>query len=100
MQLVFSRKKGWEEQTCDKLKKSERIHSVSSPQNGRLAFAEGHARRVRLHVQDRPEGWLLLYSTASKTLEVHPVLLGRSVIRILLSMFGLRPALRIFTKLH
>ena len=29
-QPVFSRKKGWEEQTCDKLKKPECIHSLSS----------------------------------------------------------------------
>ena len=69
-------------QTCDKLKKSECIHSLSSLQNGRLAFAKGHAERERLHVQDRPEGCLLLCSTASKTSEVHPVLLGRSVIWI------------------
>ena len=74
-------------QTCDKLKKSECIHSLSSLQNGRLAFAKGHAERERLHVQDRPEGCLLLCSTASKTSEVHPVLLGRSVIRIPVSMF-------------
>ena len=38
-------------------------------------------------MQDRPEGCLLLCPTASKTSEVHPVLLGRSVIRIPLSMF-------------
>ena len=75
------------EQTCDKLKKSECIHSLSSLQNGRLAFAEGHAEREKLHVQERPEGCLLLCSVASKTSEVHPVLLGRSVIRIPLSMF-------------
>ena len=86
-QPVLSRKKGWGEQTCDKLKKSECIHSLSSLQNGRLAFAEGHTERERLHVQDRPEGCLLLCSTASKTSEVHPVLLGRSVIRIPVSMF-------------
>ena len=86
-QPVLSRKKGWGEQTCDKLKKSECIHSLSSLQNGRLAFAEGHAERERFHVQDRPERCLLVYSTASKTSEVHPVLLRRSVIRIPVSMF-------------
>ena len=86
-QPVLSRKKGWGEQTCDKLKISECIHSLSSLQNGKLAFAEGHAERERLDVQDRPEGCLLLCSTASKTSEVHPVLLGRSVIRIPVSMF-------------
>ena len=86
-QPFFSRKKGCGEQTCDRLKKSECIHSLSSLQNGRLAFTEGHAERARLHVQDRPEGYLLLCSTASKTSEVHPVLLGRSVIRIPLSIF-------------
>ena len=75
------------EQTCDKPEKSECIHSLSSLQNGRLAFAEGHTERERLHVQDRPEGCLLLCSTASKTSEVHPVLLGGSVIRIPVSMF-------------
>ena len=74
-------------QTCDKLKKSECIHSLSSLQNGRLAFAEGHAERERLHVQDRPGRCLLLCSTASKTSKVYPVLLRRSVIRIPVSMF-------------
>ena len=38
-------------------------------------------------MQDRPEGYLLLSSTASKLSEVHPVFLGRSVRRIPLSMF-------------
>ena len=45
---------------------------------------EGHAERERLHV---PEECLLLCPTALKTSEVHPVLLGRSVIQIPLSMF-------------
>ena len=63
------------------------MHSLSSLQNERLAFAEGHAERERLHVQDRPEGCLLLCSTAKKISEVYPVLLGRSVIRIPVSMF-------------
>ena len=67
-QPVLRRKKGWGEQTCDKLKRSECIHSLSSLQNGRLAFAEGHAERERLNFQDRPEGCLRLCSTASKTL--------------------------------
>ena len=70
-----------------KLRKSECIHSLSSLQNGRLAFAERNAERERLHVQDRPEGCLLLCSTASEISEVHPVLLGRSVTPIPLSMF-------------
>ena len=82
---------------CDKLKKSECIHSLSSLQNGRLAFAEGHAEEKRLHVQDRPEGCLRLCSTASKTSEVHLVLLERSVIRIPVSMF--RPGTS-FTNFH
>ena len=86
-QPVFSRKKGCGEQTCDKIKKYECIHSLYSLQNGRLVFTEGHAEKERLHVQDRPEGCLLLCSTASKISEVHPVLLGRSVIRIPVSMF-------------
>ena len=86
-QPVFSRKKGWGEQTCDKLKKSERIHSLSSVQYGRLAFAEGHVERESLYVQDRPKGCLLLCSLASKTSEVHSILLGRSIIAIPLSMF-------------
>ena len=55
--------------------------------NGRLAFAKGHGEREGLHVQDRPKGCLLLRSTASKTLEVHPVLLVRLVTRIPLPMF-------------
>ena len=87
------------EQTCDKLKKSECIHSLSSLQNGRLAFAEGHAERERLHVQDRPEGCLLFCSTASKTSEVHPVLLGRSVIRISMSIFWPGTSSKNFIKL-
>ena len=45
---------------------------------------EGQAERERFHV---PEGCLLLCPTALKTSEVHPVLLGRSVIQIPLSMF-------------
>ena len=98
-QPVFSRKKGWGQQTCDKLKKSECIHSLPSLQNGRLAFAEEHAERERLYVQDRPDGCLLLCFTKSKTSEVHPVLLGRSVYEFLCLCFGLRPAPRIFTKL-
>ena len=56
---------------------SECIHSLYSLQNGRLAFANGQAERQRLHVQDRPQGFLLSGSTALKTLEVHSVLLGR-----------------------
>ena len=78
-QPVFSWKKGMMEQTCDKLKKSECIHSLSSLQNGRLAFAEGHAEREKLHVQDRRKGYLLLCSTVSKTSKVHLVSFGRSV---------------------
>ena len=39
------------------------------------------------YVQDRPEGCLLLCSSSSKSLEVYPVLLGRSIIQIPLSMF-------------
>ena len=38
-------------------------------------------------MQDRAEGCLRLCSTSSKASEVHPVLLGRSVIRIPVSMF-------------
>ena len=85
-QPVFSRKRGWEQQTCDKLKKSECIHALSSLENGRLAFAKRHAERERLYVPDRPEESLLLCSTALKISEVHPVLLGRSVIQIPLSV--------------
>ena len=70
------------QQTCDKLKKSECIHALSLLENGRLAFAKRHAERERLHVSDRPEESLLLRSTALKISEVHPVLLGRSVIQI------------------
>ena len=46
-----------------------------------------HFKKKRLNLLNRPEGCLLLCSTASKTSEVHPVLLGRSFIRIPLSMF-------------
>ena len=84
---------------CNKLKKSESIHSLSSLQNGRLAFAEGNAERERLHVQDRHEGCLVLCSTASKILEVHPVLLERSVTQIPVSIFWPGTGSTIFTKL-
>ena len=49
-------------------------------------------------MQDRPEGCLLFYSAASKTLEVHPVLLGRSVIRIFLSIFWSKSSSKNFYK--
>ena len=68
-------------------KNSGYIHPLSSLQNGMLVFAEGHAERERLHVQDRPEGCLLLCSGASETSLVYSVLLGRSVIRIPLPVF-------------
>ena len=58
-QPVFSRKKGWGQQTCNKHKKSECIHSLFSLQNGKLAFAKGHTEREILHLQNRPEGCLL-----------------------------------------
>ena len=66
-QPVLSRKKGCGEQTCDKLKESECIHYLSSLQNGRLAFAEGHAERENI---GRTSGFV-----------------GKSVIRIPVCMF-------------
>ena len=49
-------------------------------------------------MQDRPEGWLLLCSTASKTSEVHLVLLGRSVLRTPVSIFWPRTSSTNFYK--
>ena len=98
-QPVFSWKKGMMEQTCDKLKKSECIHSLSPLQNGRLAFAEDMLKEknymckidlkdayfcVLLHQKHRKYIWFCWEG------QLH---------EFLCLCFGLGPAPRIFTKL-
>ena len=46
-QPVFSRKKGSDNRPAINIIYSEYIHSLSSLQNGRLAFAKGNAERER-----------------------------------------------------
>ena len=65
----------------------EYFQSLFSLQKGGLAFTHGHVEREKLHVLSRPEGCLLLYSSSSKTSEIHPLLVGSSIIQIPLSMF-------------
>ena len=51
------------------------------------------------YMRKRPEGCSLLCSTASKTSEVHPVLLEGQSYKFLCLFFGVGPAPRIFTNL-
>ena len=51
------------------------------------------------YIRKRPEGCLLLCSTASKTSEVHPVLMEGQSYKFLCLCFGVRPAPRNFANL-
>ena len=93
------REKEWRKPPSDKFKKSQQIHSLRAFQNGRSALSEVPSRTGRFAIQDRYEAGIFFSFPQQKLSKVCQISMVRQPIRISLSMLGLRPAPRIFTKL-
>ena len=82
-----------------KSKNSESVYTLYALQNGKFADFKICDEGKRLHVQNRFEGQLF-YSTSRQIMSSSSeVFMGRESLQISVSLFGLGPAPRVFTKI-
>ena len=81
-QFVSEQQKRWREQISHKFEGSESVHSLQTLQDGRLALSEVCVAKRGLHVENRPEGYILSRSSTQRFTKFSTVSLARKLVRV------------------